>query len=35
MYRTLLVLWLAVLAIFAANMIYVGWDLVALAAGLR
>jgi hypothetical protein len=27
--------WLAVMVIFAADVIYVGWDLVALAAGLR
>jgi hypothetical protein len=35
MYRTMFLAWLAVMVIFAADMIYVGWDLVALAAGLR
>ena len=35
MYRIVFLLWLAVMMIFAADVIYVGWDLVALAAGLR
>jgi hypothetical protein len=35
MYRILFRAWLAVMAIFAADMIYRGWDLVAVAAGFR
>jgi hypothetical protein len=35
MYRTLLLTWLAAMVIFAADVIYVGWDLVTVAAGLR
>jgi len=35
MYRTVFLLWLAIMAIFAADVIYVGWDLVTVAVGLR
>jgi hypothetical protein len=35
MYRTIFLLWLAVMAIFAADVSYLGWDLIAVAAGLR
>jgi hypothetical protein len=35
MYRTLLLAWLVAMAIFAADVIYVGWDLIAVAAGFR
>jgi hypothetical protein len=35
MYRIAFRTWLAAMVIFAADMIYVGWDLVAVAAGLR
>jgi hypothetical protein len=35
MYRTVFLTWLAAMVIFAADVIYVGWDLVAVAAGLR
>jgi hypothetical protein len=35
MYRTVFLLWLAVMAIFAADVIYLGWDLIAVAAGFR
>jgi hypothetical protein len=35
MYRTVFLTWLAAMVIFAADVIYVGWDLVAVAAGFR
>jgi hypothetical protein len=35
MYRTVFLTWLAAMVIFGADVIYVGWDLVAVAAGLR
>jgi hypothetical protein len=35
MYRTAFLIWLAAMAIFAADVIYLGWDLVAVAAGLN
>jgi hypothetical protein len=35
MYRTIFLAWLAVMVIFAADITYLGWDLVAVAAGLR
>jgi hypothetical protein len=35
MYRILFRAWLAVMAIFAADVIYRGWGLVAVAAGFR
>jgi len=35
MYRTVFLLWLAVMAIFAADIIYLDWDLIAVAAGFR
>jgi hypothetical protein len=35
MYRTVFLLWLAIMTVFAADLIYVGWDLVAADAGLR
>jgi hypothetical protein len=35
MYRTVFLLWLAVMVIFAADVIYLGWDLIAAAAGFR
>ena len=35
MYRIAFRAWLAVMAIFAADMIYHGWDLVVVAAGFR
>jgi hypothetical protein len=35
MYRTLLLTWLAAMVIFAAEVIYVSWDLIAVAAALR
>jgi hypothetical protein len=35
MYRTMFLAWLAVMMIFAADITYLGWDLVAVAAGLN
>jgi hypothetical protein len=35
MYRTVFLTWLAAMAIFAADIVYVGWHLIAVAAGLR
>jgi hypothetical protein len=35
MYRTVFLTWLAAMVIFAADVIYVDWDLVAVAAGFR
>jgi|GEM_PF-5408837 hypothetical protein len=35
MYRKVFLMWLAVMAIFTVDIIYVGWDLIAVAAGLK
>jgi hypothetical protein len=35
MYRIVFRAWLAAMVIFAADIIYVGWDLIAVAAGLQ
>jgi len=35
MFRTVSLTWLAVMVIFTVDIIYVGWDLVAVAAGFR
>jgi hypothetical protein len=35
MYRIAFRTWLAAMAIFAADITYIGWDLIAVAAGLR
>jgi len=35
MYRTAFLIWLAAMVIFTANITYLGWDLVAVAVGLK